>query len=101
MLSFWIYKLSRATGLPVREASEIWSRHVLSGFRSWRPWACLALSVALYASLRFGYVAIAPASYRGVLATLALLLGAFGTWWLASLAAYPAALTAARQRAHP
>src|SRR5688572_8954967 len=101
MLSFWVHKLSTTSGLPLRDASDVWSRHVLSGFRSWQPWACLAFAAAIYVLLRFGYIASISSRYAGVLATLAMVGGVFGTWWLASRDAFPRALAAALRKAAP
>lgn len=78
-------RLALETGLPLNVAQGIWERRVLSGYRSWKPWAWLVGWIAL----RFALGASGVEILESYFANAGILVGLIGSFYIASLVAYP------------
>jgi hypothetical protein len=80
-----IEKLMAETGLTSDAASDLWRHRVLSGYRSWKPWVWFVGWVILYFALSRSEIAF----LKKYISDVCLFAGAFGSYYVACLVAYP------------
>lgn len=95
MKNISVRRLAQESGLPLAQATEVWQKLELSGFRSWKPWAVLIICQAGYWPLLLS----TPHSFGlRFLQGLLFIGGLTAAVWVSRYLAYPRMLEEARRR---
>jgi hypothetical protein len=75
------------TGLSKNEATDLWNRYVLSGYRSWKPWSVALIGISVYVLL------LLKGGDGGILLRFlrmfSIFTGFWGSFYVAGFLAYP------------